>query len=532
VFTGADVRLGTAVVAAAYEEGLWRLTTNGTGSLAEVAAAAVVNCGGLWADTVDALTSLVDPKGALPSGTRVAEAATEAAATEAAAEAKAATFEVAPRRGDYLIYGAVDAAGDVCAVPVGGVPLRSGGRGPYLWRTVHGDLVCGPTNHPAARPNPGGRGALPPAADDHQAALAAHSARVWARLATARVKDVYAGLRPALRGGSVGGAAPARGDYLVGFDADPAGSGPAGAARRRLAWVTCAGARSTGLTASLAVGNLVTRLLAAPNSPPQDASRGGASPAGKPTADAAAAVVVAAALAAAALHPPIAWPSCAEGGQWALPAPLTRVEWPRLPSLDALAQSFAERNDGCVEIRCTDAPSDASAGGGLGAYPATVRRVTHPQTRFGLATRPPFRPLDHYPALAALVAALSDASPLAFLKAATAASVLRGGYTNALYLVRVPDGVSSGGAATAATPPSHATWVVRKSAAAAGPSLDPLFGVHRICRDAEHLAVAAAAKRGLAPAALFDADASLLAQVQCEGPSGERVRGFVLECLL
>jgi len=591
---GAEVRLGTAVEAATYKDGLWHLSTTSSGDESstkeEVRAAAVVNCGGLWADSVDTLTH-----------------SRESTAGAAGTQTTSAALEVAPRRGDYLIYGASSEEGSsskntVGVVPVGGVPLPSGGRGPYLWRTVHGDLVCGPTNEPVHRPSPApdaddgdsGSTALPPASAQQQAVLKSHGERVYGQLATTRVRDAYVGLRPALREVALSSitsrtatapAAGAAGDYVVRFDAPAAAAGGEhGATRpssqdeggsispakqapplppRRLAWLTCAGARSTGLTASLALGAFVAQLLMAPNTAAaaNSSTSSDQAPADNAsTATATAKSVLGAAIAAAASsHPPIAWPSCAGSGgkehrKWALPSPLSSVKWPQLPSLETLAQSFAERNDGCVEIRCSDAPTTTNSSTDQGAgedvnstitassssssYPSIVRRVTHPQTRYGLATRPPFRALNHanYPALCSLFETLTPQSPLAFLKDARDASVLRGGYTNALYLVRVPVTTAvkeegkeannnNGGAPNSSTtgpvaaaspllpPQPYATWVVRKSAASA--SEDPLFGVHRICRDAEHVAVAAAAAKGIAPTALFDPGASLLAQVRC-----------------
>jgi hypothetical protein len=51
-----------------------------------------------------------------------------------------------------------------------------------------------------------------------------------------------------------------------------------------------------------------------------------------------------------------------------------QVVWPRLPALEDLCASYAERNDGNVTLP-----------GGV------VLKVTHPITRYGLSTRPPFR---------------------------------------------------------------------------------------------------------------------------------------------
>ncbi len=150
------------------------------------------------------------------------------------------------------------------------------------------------------------------------------------------------------------------------------------------------------------------------------------------------------------------------------------------------------------------------------------------------------RPVSAHPPLAALLAQLGQApgSPLAFLARASEASVLKGGYTNALYLVRVPDVTDSEGAAVggdAADGSAGASaggragggrgglWVVRKSVGGgADGDDDPLYRVHRICRASEHEAVTAAAARGLTPTALFEPRANLLAQVW--GLSVEAIR--------
>jgi hypothetical protein len=131
------------------------------------------------------------------------------------------------------------------------------------------------------------------------------------------------------------------GDYLIAFT--------------RAQWLTCAGVRSTGLTASLAIGEHVARLLGALSS--------------------------------------VHWPSTASQ---AAPRPLATVVWPRLPDLADLEASYADRNDGYVEIAfiATDGAAAAAEGAAEGAGCVTIKathRVAHPQTRFGLSTRPPFR---------------------------------------------------------------------------------------------------------------------------------------------
>ena len=223
-----------------------------------VRSSVVVNCGGLWADEVERLGS------------------------------GSAAFAVAPVRGDYHIYGP---RADAPAAPLGGAP-GARGRGPYCWTTVHGDVVVGPTAYAAGDAR---RLAGAPSAAS-AASLAACAARALPTLADAPVLATYGGLRPALADGD---------DYRI----EAADEG----------WITVAGVRSTGLTASLAIGDFV-RGLARRLLPPERA---------------------------------------------AAPPRLDPV-LPRLPSLADLRDDYRRRGDGTVAI------------GGR------ARRVTHPQTVFGL----------------------------------------------------------------------------------------------------------------------------------------------------
>jgi hypothetical protein len=126
------------------------------------------------------------------------------------------------------------------------------------------------------------------------------------------------------------------------------------------------------------------------------------------------------------------------------------------------------------------------------------------------------------PPLAALIDALGETSPLRFLKQSTHASVLRGGYTNCLYLVKVP--CDNG---------EMDQWVVRKGAGGQDGD-DPLLRVHRINRAAEHACVCAAATVGLTPQSHFDKDVNLLAQEYiCEPETfdARRVSECIDECV-
>jgi len=268
------------------------------------------------------------------------------------------------------------------------------------------------------------------------------------------------------------------------------------------------------------------------------------------------------------------------------------VIWPLLPTLGELCASFADRNDGCVDVVCYHSDNSNSSSSGCcaetvsstsaAATSATrgsilhsmTHRVTHPQTRYGLSTRPPFLEIASAACLRPLREAIESiidddtmcatdersrsreqpiesqsevgaptTSPLAFLARAVEASVLRGGLTNALYLVRVPpardDFLRSDRGQEAKSRrffgDCAGLWVVRKSAApaedttAAGrttdqknweattnqqnnESVDVMHRVHRICRVCEHRCVGAAWAAGLTPRAFFDPQKNLLAQ--------------------
>lgn len=120
--------------------------------------------------------------------------------------------------------------------------------------------------------------------------------------------------------------------------------------------------------------------------------------------------------------------------------------------------------------------------------------------------------------LAVLIEAIGESSPLSFLKSATVASVLRGGFTNCLYLVKVP---KDDGEVT--------KWVVRKGVSSQDGD-DPFLRVHRIDRAAEHKCVCAAASVGLTPASHFDKAANLLAQEYISEPETFDA-GLVRDCL-
>ena len=208
---GAELLLGQEVIGAAFDQQMWTLELRQrrgerAGAASALRARVLVNCGGLYADAVDAT---------LRSGR--------------------STFAVAPRRGDYVI---LDARGPLASLgalarPVGGVPLGELGRGAYAWRTVHGDVIVGPTAEPYSERT------VP--ADDHsskaEAILLRAAKRALGVSSFDSIRGRYVGLRPGARDQS---------DYII---------------RRDGARVTVAGIRSTGLTASLAIGERALALV-------------------------------------------------------------------------------------------------------------------------------------------------------------------------------------------------------------------------------------------------------------------------------
>jgi thiamine kinase-like enzyme len=208
---GAELLLGQEVIGAAFDQQMWTLELRQrrgerAGAASALRARVLVNCGGLYADAVDATL-----------------------------RAGRSTFAVAPRRGDYVI---LDARGPLASLgalarPVGGVPLGELGRGAYAWRTVHGDVIVGPTAEPYSERT------VP--ADDHsseaEATLLRAAKRALGVSSFDSIRGRYVGLRPGARDQS---------DYII---------------RRDGARVTVAGIRSTGLTASLAIGERALALV-------------------------------------------------------------------------------------------------------------------------------------------------------------------------------------------------------------------------------------------------------------------------------
>eukprot|EP00435_Cladocopium_sp_Y103_P069214 s80_g32.t3 len=97
-----------------------------------------------------------------------------------------------PRRGDYLLFRRPDAAATPpLSRPIGAVPTPLA-RGVYVWPTVHGDVLCGPTNVAQEHSE------LPVPSAATLEALRDKAVSVCPALAEWPVAGAYAGLRPAL----------------------------------------------------------------------------------------------------------------------------------------------------------------------------------------------------------------------------------------------------------------------------------------------------------------------------------------------
>jgi len=261
---GAVIERGSEVVGASFDEvqRLWKLDVRHRSEA--VRARVVVACGGLSGDQLE---SLVRPS----------------------------PFSIKPRRGDYVLYENTGVGAEVGSVPLGSVPNATS-RGVYVWRSVHGVLAVGPTAYEVDdRVVP-----PPPPADDVVDFLKQAASNSCSELANASIAGTYSGLRP---GSELS-------DYRISLD-------------QGRQWVTVGGIRSTGLTASLGIAKLVSRL-------------------------------------------------CGESlvGQVSFKRE-TDVHWTPLPSVPSIVASFCERADGSVVF--SDTP-------GFGAH-----YVTHPLTRIGFS---------------------------------------------------------------------------------------------------------------------------------------------------
>jgi len=201
---GATVRLDTEVV------GLSPTAGDARGARAEdavelqlrggerIRAAAAVNCAGLFADEVAAL-----------AGER--------------------RFEIYPRKGEFLVYAPAEPPCEIL------LPVPSAlGKGVLVFPTIDGHTIAGPTAREREDKNDW---SVEP---DAAALICERAARMYPPLAGAEPIESYAGLRPAGRGAN----------YVIERSSTLPGL------------IHVAAIRSTGLSASLAIGEHVAVMLA------------------------------------------------------------------------------------------------------------------------------------------------------------------------------------------------------------------------------------------------------------------------------
>jgi glycerol-3-phosphate dehydrogenase len=312
-------------------------------------------------------------------------------------------LEITPRKGQFVVFEDPEVWADRGQVLGQGPPLQSiiepvateFTKGVIVWRTVYGNVVVGPTAVDQAC-----------AADRSTDAataerLAAYGRRVVPALRGARVVGTYSGLRPASQ----------HRDYQI-YIPTEAAAGPAERAAERAAgqqswlsgrhrhrhqqWVTVGGIRSTGLTASSAIGEYAGLLyrqlrddMAAEGDPNPNPNLGAChfnAPRPAPDAidldDSSRAPDGLLSVTAAARNP--------------RPLPVQHLQQqclPHFPSLEELAGQYQQARrecavnvDGAVAVRLAfDDPVDTSGGFQLqGATSSCSYRVTHPISSFGM----------------------------------------------------------------------------------------------------------------------------------------------------
>ena len=203
---GAEIRLGTPVVGAAFRDGLFRLATPG----GTFAARRVVNCAGLFADEVARLAGSCDRR-------------------------------VFPCRGEYLVTDRD--CGLRLARPVYPVPPRDDpGLGIHVTPTLEGNILLGPSAEAVGDK----RDAASTAAV--AARLKSEAARLMPALAGVPFIHAYAGLRPKL-------ADPAGRDTFADFVVEESAARPG--------WIDLLGIESPGLTAAPALARAVVDMIGA-----------------------------------------------------------------------------------------------------------------------------------------------------------------------------------------------------------------------------------------------------------------------------
>mmetsp|Transcript_95819 Transcript_95819/g.256089 ORF Transcript_95819/g.256089 Transcript_95819/m.256089 type:complete len:411 (-) Transcript_95819:2-1234(-) len=188
---GAEFWLQSTVKKARYKTGCWHLDVSGPDGPMSISASWVVNCAGLSADKVE---SFYQPP----------------------------WFELSPILGDYVIF---DPPAEGFSSAIGSVPTPVS-RGVYVFCTVWGNLVVGPTRRPLGEGNH----------SQEVERLRRHAERVCPAVVRERlaVRGTWSGARPSTE----------RRDYRIKID------GPQ-------RWITAAGIRSTGMSGAAGIGRLV-----------------------------------------------------------------------------------------------------------------------------------------------------------------------------------------------------------------------------------------------------------------------------------
>ncbi|MBI3503603.1 MAG: NAD(P)/FAD-dependent oxidoreductase [Proteobacteria bacterium] len=194
VANGVEYRSDSPVTAAARRDGAWRLDTPG----GTVTAGCVINCGGLWADRVEAMAGYSD-------------------------------FVGRPRRGQFLVFD--KSARPLLDVIVKPVPSPTY-RGVLMTPTVFGNILVGPTAEDIDDPDDWRVTA------DGIAALRAAAFRMLPDLAAHEITATYCGVRPGTE----------RPEYRI-------------IPRPAEKWLTVGGIRSTGLSGSLGIAEHVAGIV-------------------------------------------------------------------------------------------------------------------------------------------------------------------------------------------------------------------------------------------------------------------------------
>lgn len=184
-----------------------------TAAPSPVHARVVINCAGLRGDVVEAMR--LDA---------TAPQANSSSSGSSAVKPKA-PFELFPRLGRFVAFDA-SAAQYVTQHALLPIPTKKT-KGVIVFKTVHDRVIVGPTAEDPDEPRQPQK--------DVEAKLIAEAVRRVPALATCKKEWVYAGSRPALRD---------RSDYFV-------------EAYEKDQWATIAGVRSTGLTSSIALAELI-----------------------------------------------------------------------------------------------------------------------------------------------------------------------------------------------------------------------------------------------------------------------------------